>query len=450
MADPNIFAQYLRPIRSVSERMADMDAMDLRREQLVGAQRQNALAALAAQQTQAQMADAAERRNRLQSVYSRLGPTAKPQDVESALLSDPLLMEQGTAMQKHRIDVEKTRSESRAKQAETLGKLLTAQGELATRVMATPTRQAALASIKNMRMMAQSLGVDIDMSDDEMTVSQLQDGDSVKQWAAGMALKAEKLLPTIQRFGAGDRDVTQAVDPVTGAVREVSSTPIGQSRDNAATVAATMRGQNLTDARAREGLAQAENLAMRPTWDAENQVWVDRGKQAITPAPVPGGGKQQRTAAVELRKEFNALPEVQSYKQVLPLLAQAKSAPDTSQGDISIIYAAGKIYDPNSVVREGEMNLVIKSGSPEERINGFINYIKGGGRLTPSARANLVKAMAGAVVERKAQYDAARTTYDGLARKAGLDPGELFVSLPEQPAAGGSAPSGGRPTVSNW
>ena len=43
----NIFAQYLQPVRSITERMADLDAQDFRREQLAGAKQQNALQALA-------------------------------------------------------------------------------------------------------------------------------------------------------------------------------------------------------------------------------------------------------------------------------------------------------------------------------------------------------------------------------------------------------------------
>lgn len=300
MADANIFAQYLRPIRSVDEQRADMDARDLRREQLLGAQRQNALAALAAQQTQDQMAQSVRERNMLRQLAQK--HAGNPQAFEDALAGsgEPGLMTQAEARRKARMEAASTDAGTRYKQAETIGKLLTAQGELATRVMATPTRQAALASVRNMRMMAQALGVDIDMSEDEMTASQLQDGDQVKQWAAGLALKAEKLLPTIQRFGAGDRDVTQAVDPVTGAVREVSSTPIGQSRDNAATVAATIRGQNLTDARAREGMAQAERLARQAVTyqtDANGNIVAlpskagpKDGMLRAIPVAAPGGG----------------------------------------------------------------------------------------------------------------------------------------------------------------
>lgn len=54
------------------------------------------------------------------------------------------------------------------------------------------------------------------------------------------------------QMGLGNRNTL--VDPVTR--KEVASFGIGQSPDSAASVAATIRGQNLTDAREREGMRQ--------------------------------------------------------------------------------------------------------------------------------------------------------------------------------------------------
>jgi hypothetical protein len=55
-----------------------------------------------------------------------------------------------------------------------------------------------------------------------------------------------------------------------------------------------------------------------------------------------------------LRKEFNALPEVKNYKQVVTsyktIEEQAKKA--TPAGDLSMIFAYMKLLDPTSTVRE--------------------------------------------------------------------------------------------------
>ena len=50
MASQNIYAQYAQPVRSVADYAAEYDAQDIRKLQLTGAQRQNELAALTAQQ----------------------------------------------------------------------------------------------------------------------------------------------------------------------------------------------------------------------------------------------------------------------------------------------------------------------------------------------------------------------------------------------------------------
>lgn len=254
MADPNIFAQYLKPVRSVADYQADADAQDLRQQQLIGAQRQNALAALTAQQTQAQLADAADKRNALQAIYQRLGPNSKPDDMEAALMSDPRFMEQGIALQKHRVDVEKTRSEAQAKTAESLAKAMQIQGQLAQQVLANPTREVAMAAVDAMERTAQHLGLPMRFEQTRAQIMAAQSPEELKRWAGASALSAKELLPHIQNFGAGDRQVTQAVDPVTGQVREVNSTPIGVSANTRETQAGEDRRQGLR-------LAQEKDLA---------------------------------------------------------------------------------------------------------------------------------------------------------------------------------------------
>jgi hypothetical protein len=65
--------------------------------------------------------------------------------------------------------------------------------------------------------------------------------------------------------------------------------------------------------------------------------------------------RQQDVA--EIRKEFNALPEVKAYRDIIPVVEAARSAPDTRAGDMQLAYAVGKVLDPNSVVREGEFKM---------------------------------------------------------------------------------------------
>lgn len=72
-ADANLFAQYLRPPKSINDYMAEMDEADIRREQLAGAKRQNALQALIAQDTMDQRRIAGEDRTRLRDLAGQSG-----------------------------------------------------------------------------------------------------------------------------------------------------------------------------------------------------------------------------------------------------------------------------------------------------------------------------------------------------------------------------------------
>lgn len=234
------------------------------------------------------------------------------------------------------------------------------------------------------------------------------------------ALDAKEQLAKIETRDTGGAVQTLATDPVT-----MRQTVLG-------TVAKTATpGDLLTDRRVREEGALNRSVTIR------GQDKVDaRAKDANA---IQSGQKTQQ-GVQDLRKEFNGLTEVKNYKEVLPIIQSVQRAPDTPAGDIDLIYGVGKIMDPNSVVREGEMTIVIKSGSPAQRLQGFANYVKGGGRLSPTQRQELLAVMESRVAGLKSNYDAARATYENAADKQGLPKDQIFIESPQtKPAA---TPSG--------
>lgn len=160
-------------------------------------------------------------------------------------------------------------------------------------------------------------------------------------------------------------------------------------------------------------------------------------------------GQKTQQGVIELRKEFNALPEVKNFREVLPIIESVQRAPNTPAGDIDLIYGVGKVMDPNSVVREGEMNLVIKSGSPAQRLAGFYNYVKGGGRLSQAQRAELMTIMNSRVAGLKTNFDNARKTYETAAERGGLPKDQIFIDnpLPAKTVDFGALPTGGGKVV---
>jgi hypothetical protein len=250
-----------------------------------------------------------------------------------------------------------------------------------------------------------------------------QDPQGFLNWKRQNALGAEKYiemtLPKIEFQDNGGQKLPIQMNPALPGYGAPAAgvAPIlkEQSPDSKASNAVAIRGQNMTDARQRE----ANSIAQ---------------------------GQKQQAGVVELRKEFNALPEVKNYKEVLPIIQSVKRAPDTPAGDIDLIYGVGKIMDPNSVVREGEMNLVIKSGSPAQRLMGYVNYVKGGGRLTEAQRNELMQVMDSRVSGLQSNYDAARTTYETAASRQGLPKEQIFIdNAAPQPAP--LKPKPGKPAV---
>lgn len=173
----------------------------------------------------------------------------------------------------------------------------------------------------------------------------------------------------------------------------------------------TMRGQNMTDARAREATGVA-------------------------------AGKGLAEAVTGIRKEYNGLEQVKAYRAALPALQSAAQAPDTPAGDIDLIYAVGKTLDPNSVVREGELNLVIKSGSPLQKFQGYVNYIsQGRGRLPPAQRRELVSMLQGRAAQLKSAHDAAAAPFVKQAQSMGLPLDQVFQQDEPAPQGGNLSPA---------
>ncbi len=155
-----------------------------------------------------------------------------------------------------------------------------------------------------------------------------------------------------------------------------------------------------------------------------------------------------------LRKEFEGLPEVKNYKQAYPAYAAIKDATgrNTTQSDINIVYGLAKLYDPTSVVREGEYATVANSPSIPEKVKGYAQFLAGGGRLSPETKRQILAEANGRIGTYKAEADKAKGSYEGIARKRGMDPSSVFADMgdigsgaaPPAPVAAPAMPAGFR------
>lgn len=150
--------------------------------------------------------------------------------------------------------------------------------------------------------------------------------------------------------------------------------------------------------------------------------------------------------ADSIRKEFNSLPEVENFKAVIPAQQSAAEAVqrDTTAADLNLIYATAKIFDPTSVVREGEYATVDASQNPTARMQGMLNYLQGGGKLTMEHRQALLREVNSRAEAAKRSYDAALQSYTPIVTRAGINPQDVFQVLPtlggqQQPQQSGGA-----------
>lgn len=203
----------------------------------------------------------------------------------------------------------------------------------------------------------------------------------------------------------------------------------------------------------------------QPVWDEARGVFVMKpgapaaapsAQSAAAPAAAPGAGQgvvkpaglpPKPTDVHNLRNEFNALPEVKQFKDTLPIVEAARAAPDTRAGDIQLAYAVGKILDPNSVVREGELKMSADAQTMLAKYYGEVqSAVTGNGRLSPATRGELVKMLDSAVTQRETAYKQAETTYKGIADKNGIPVDQVIITpmkrtgQPGQPGQDTGAP----------
>jgi hypothetical protein len=165
--------------------------------------------------------------------------------------------------------------------------------------------------------------------------------------------------------------------------------------------------------------------------DAGNVKWLDVQPVPDSPRPID---------VAKTRKEFRALPTVKDYETALPLLVSARKAPDNGFGDLQLIYTAGKILDPGSVVREGELALTVAAGSPLQRAIGQTRFsTENGGRLTKETRKQLLDMLNERVLAYRQGYDRDYQQYAEYAQTGGMVPRDVVGRHAANAYQGGKA-----------
>lgn len=141
----------------------------------------------------------------------------------------------------------------------------------ATGVLANPTEQTAIGALDQL---SRQTGENVD-ADKAAVYAMRGNPNAIKQWAAGHALSADKLLAKTETKDLGGSVQTQQINPVTGEVSIIGTTPKtmspGEVQQGQLTQAShdiqrqgqavTMRGQNMAADTAAAGRAATANSA---------------------------------------------------------------------------------------------------------------------------------------------------------------------------------------------
>lgn len=156
------------------------------------------------------------------------------------------------------------------------------------------------------------------------------------------------------------------------------------------------------------------------------------GEFRDAPPPVPGSVPPKMDDISGMRKEIQQLPSYKNLAQAAPIYkAMVETAGrDTKASDLNLVYGLGKIMDPNSVVREGEMVMVKNTSSLPDWLQGAIASLNGGAALTPETRQAIMTEAYGRVKGYNDEFQQNMGQYQGIVQRNGINPADV-IPAPE-------------------
>lgn len=149
--------------------------------------------------------------------------------------------------------------------------------------------------------------------------------------------------------------------------------------------------------------------------------------------------QSNRKAEADFRKEFDALPEVKTFKtarqQFNALRNIAGNPKATAQDDIAAIFSFMKTLDPTSTVREGEFATAQNAASVPDAVRNAFNKAQSGERLNPQQRQEMIRTAYRSYVSFRDAYNTAAENYRGYARDNGISADRVARTYtPDKPA----------------
>ena len=156
------------------------------------------------------------------------------------------------------------------------------------------------------------------------------------------------------------------------------------------------------------------------------QVWLNADGK---PDPIGGAGQNNpRKAEADLRKEFNARPEVKEFRNVSTSYRQIEAltkGQPTAANDMSLIFSYMKMLDPGSVVREGEFANAQNTAGIPDRVRNAYNKALNGQRLNEKQRAEFTSSARTIYQTQERRFGEIASEYRSYAQDYGVDPNRV-------------------------
>jgi len=172
--------------------------------------------------------------------------------------------------------------------------------------------------------------------------------------------------------------------------------------------------------------------------------WVDTG-EPVFPGDTTGGKAPPKiTDVAAMRKELHGLDTYKRYAKAAPVFNSLSESfgKNTRAGDLDFIYAMATIFDPESVVREGEQILVRNTANlPDQVVNGISSLMSGTGQLDAETRRNLYDVVHGRMKQYREAADTELAGFPEMAGRWGIDPADIMPNLMELKTLPGTEPA---------
>ena len=125
------------------------------------------------------------------------------------------------------------------------------------------------------------------------------------------------------------------------------------------------------------------------------------------------------TDVSNIRKEYTSRSE--PFNDMAKYYQNITDATEKGIGDLAVIFNIAKMFDPQSVVREGEAETLRQTGSIPEQVMSLYDQVSGGRKLGPKARKD-IEDLAGVYMrERLQEQKALSEVYGGISDRAGVN-----------------------------